>query len=79
MSAHDAVDGYSTGPFLPYITGGLAVMSDDGKAYGGWTLGAGIEYALVRNLSVKGEYLYVDPRGSDLRGSILRAGLNFRF
>ena len=71
--------GYATGQFLPYITGGLAVMSDDGSARAGWTIGAGLEYALARNISIKGEYLYVDPRSSDLRGSILRAGLNWRF
>ena len=26
----------------------------------GWTVGGGVEYALHRNWSVKGEYLYVD-------------------
>lgn len=26
----------------------------------GWTLGAGLEYALARNWSLKGEYLYYD-------------------
>lgn len=71
--------GYATGPFLPYITGGLAVMNDDGSARAGWTVGAGIEYGLMQNISIKGEYLYVDPWGSNLRGSILRGGLNWRF
>jgi outer membrane immunogenic protein len=71
--------GYANDRFLPYVTGGLAVMSDDGKAHAGWTVGAGIEYAIAQNISVKGEYLYVDPHSSDLRGSILRAGLNWRF
>lgn len=71
--------GYATGSLLPYVTGGLAVMNDDGSARAGWTLGAGLEYALTRNISIKGEYLYVDPRSSDLRGNILRAGLNWRF
>ncbi len=71
--------GYASDRFLPYITGGLAVMNDDGNARAGWTIGAGLEYALARNFSVKGEYLYVDPNASDLRGSIVRAGLNWRF
>jgi outer membrane immunogenic protein len=71
--------GYAIDRLLPYITGGLAVMSDDGSARAGWTLGAGLEYALMQNLSIKAEYLYVDPRGSELRGSILRAGLNWHF
>lgn len=71
--------GYATGNFLPYITGGLAVMNDAGSARAGWTLGGGVEYALMRNISVKGEYLYVDPRGSTLRGSVVRGGLNWRF
>ena len=71
--------GYATDRLLPYITGGLAVMSDDGSARAGWTVGAGLEYAIAQNISVKGEYLYVNPNGSVLRGSILRAGLNLRF
>jgi outer membrane immunogenic protein len=70
----------------------------------GWTLGAGIEYALTNNLTVKGEYLYYDlgkstvsalgnpaVRGvaalngidyvsrTENRGSIVRAGLNYKF
>jgi outer membrane immunogenic protein len=70
----------------------------------GWTLGAGMEYALSNNWSIKGEYLYYDLgkttvsalgngavrgvaalNGVDYvsstrnRGSIVRAGLNYRF
>ena len=32
----------------------------------GWTLGAGLEYALTQNWTVKGEYLYYDLGKSDL-------------
>lgn len=32
----------------------------DSSTRWGWTLGAGAEYAFTNNLSVKGEYLYVD-------------------
>jgi outer membrane immunogenic protein len=71
--------GYATDRWLPYLTGGLAVMNDNGRAYAGWTLGAGVEYAILRNTSVKLEYLYVDPRGSTVRGSVARVGLNWRF
>jgi outer membrane immunogenic protein len=70
----------------------------------GWTLGAGLEYALTNNLSLKAEYLYYDlgktsavalgnaaVRGtaalngidyatrSQNNGSIVRAGINYRF
>ena len=45
----------------------------------GYAVGGGGEYRVNHHWSVKGEYLYVDPSGSDLRGSIVRAGLNWRF
>jgi outer membrane immunogenic protein len=52
----------------------------------GWTAGAGLEYALTQNLSVKAEYLYVDL-GSDIlvlddvkfSAHLLRGGVNWRF
>ena len=59
-----------TGNWLPYITGGLAfgnVHAWDAltPAAGtvtrtGWTLGAGIAWMVVPNVSVKFEYLHVD-------------------
>jgi outer membrane immunogenic protein len=63
--------GYADGPFLPYLTGGLAVgdasMYHVGKASGvttstlvGWTAGAGLQYALSRQWSFWVEYLYAD-------------------
>ena len=33
----------------------------------GWTLGAGLEYALTNNWSVKGEYLYASFKGGNFR------------
>jgi outer membrane immunogenic protein len=57
----------------------------------GWTVGGGIEKALNRNWSVKGEYLYVDlgnytfgsGTGFDtnvrLRDHIARVGINYKF
>ncbi|HRF10369.1 MAG TPA: porin family protein [Xanthobacteraceae bacterium] len=62
--------GLANGPFLPYITGGLAygrikASIADGASRGsnteiGWVVGAGLEYALGRNWSAKVEYLRVD-------------------
>jgi outer membrane immunogenic protein len=70
----------------------------------GWTVGAGAEYALTSNWTIKGEYLYYDLGRSTVsafgngavranaalngidyvgrtqnRGSIVRAGLNYKF
>jgi len=36
----------------------------------GWTVGAGVEYALHRNWSIKGEYLYVDYGTVNRTGTI---------
>jgi outer membrane immunogenic protein len=52
----------------------------------GWTAGAGLEYALNQNWSVKAEYLYVDL-GSDIlvlddvkfSAHLIRGGVNLRF
>ena len=58
----------------------------------GWTAGAGLEYALAQNWSVKAEYLYVkldnksyifpagDSRGAlNVSENIFRVGLNWQF
>jgi outer membrane immunogenic protein len=39
----------------------------------GWTVGAGVEYALNRNWSIKGEYLYVDLGNVSTVGTITPA------
>jgi len=86
---------------LPYLTGGLAVAglkaeTNPGDTTSstrlGWTAGAGLEYALWTNFSVKAEYLYADLGkfdcgaacgGADttvsFKTNIIRAGLNYRF
>jgi outer membrane immunogenic protein len=87
--------------FLPYVTGGLAygnVQLNTG-AFGsfsesnvGWTVGAGIEAALVGNLTGKIEYLYVDlgnvgcqncggvfAANGNFTTNVVRAGVNWRF
>jgi outer membrane immunogenic protein len=86
---------------LIYGTGGYAfgfgelnafgALKDD-KTHQGYVVGAGIEYAVTQNVSIKGEYLYmplgkqsylkdVVPGGvsAGLNTSIVRAGLNYRF
>jgi outer membrane immunogenic protein len=66
--------GYAYGSALFYVTGGAALTRvdnaflDAGTAFSetqtdtltGWTVGAGLEYALGRGWSVRGEYLYVN-------------------
>jgi outer membrane immunogenic protein len=101
---------------LVYATGGLAYADQDavtnlsglggvwsgGKSDTrfGYTLGAGMEYALDRNWSAKIEYLYYDlgkanytspqvggalipgvfaTTRAELKGNIVRAGVNYRF
>lgn len=72
--------GYAFGRFLPYFTGGLVYgrISANGaglaggfwfpvsgsSTHAGWTVGAGLEYALWGNLSVKAEYLYAEMQGA---------------
>lgn len=83
---------------LVYATGGYAGANISVNALGvssekwrnGWTLGAGVEYALKPNWTVKGEYLYVnymdDANGLALPvtnvaldESLFRIGLNYKF
>ena len=80
---------------MTYITGGAAFADVKATSAGvskstmrvGWTLGAGLEYALWSNWSVKAEYLYADlgkesccgGRTVDYNTNIVRTGLNYRF
>lgn len=60
--------GYAFDRWLPYVTGGVAygniqAVQPTGTTTNtnvGWTVGAGLEYALNRNWSTKLEYLHVD-------------------
>ncbi|MCX5880891.1 MAG: porin family protein [Deltaproteobacteria bacterium] len=96
--------GFLSGSTLLYVAGGLAlagVTVDDvdpnwGKAdatHVGWTVGAGIEHAIAKNLRARVEYLY-DDYGSkdysisgnytytsnvDLTANIIRVGLYYQF
>jgi outer membrane immunogenic protein len=94
--------GYAAGRFMPYLTGGVAfgnikastpLFAGATGTSAGWTLGGGIEGAVVGNWSVKAEYLYVNLGSFNCglncsvipidnvsyRTSILRAGVNYRF
>jgi outer membrane immunogenic protein len=70
--------GWAAGSTLAYLTGGVAygdvyvhglqiaggIFSGDvTQTTAGWTVGAGAEYALSENLSLKAEYLYIDFAG----------------
>jgi outer membrane immunogenic protein len=71
--------------------GSGAVVFGRNQFYLGWTAGAGVEYALDRNWSVKAEYLYADlgkewdtvfsfsERSTELTLNMLRLGVNYRF
>ncbi len=75
---------------LIYATGGYAfvnakvsipgVVSDD-NIHNGYALGAGIEYALTNNLTLRGEYMYIDVEKktfSSFAGApVARAGADF--
>lgn len=92
------------GSFLPYITGGVAGGSvrasntnflSATKTQIGYVIGAGVEYALLTNFSVKLEYLYADlgkfncgdncagagtaPNNVTFSTSLIRGGVNYRF
>jgi len=97
--------GYAIAPqWLIYGTGGLAVADFKSTltatglgtatwevSHVGWTAGAGVEVAVTRNWSVKGEYLHIDtghfnttlfgvvPVSARLTDDIARVGFNYRF
>jgi outer membrane immunogenic protein len=93
--------GYAFDRFLPYFTGGAAISEVRMRPAGGpvshdtqvgWTVGGGLEWAFLGNLSAKIEYLYVDLGSAECTGGacgggvdvdhtthLIRAGLNYRF
>lgn len=77
--------GFAADAALLYVTAGLAVgdvtsTADDGTVYDntstyvGWTAGAGVEFAVADNVSVKAEYLYVDLGEQTIPAADLNAG-----
>jgi len=94
--------GYAADRFMPFITGGAAFGDVQTSVPGfagatsdraGWTLGAGLEFALAQNWTAKAEYLYVDlgkfncglscsasaTDNVSFTTSLVRAGVNYRF
>lgn len=73
--------GYAFGRLLPYVTGGVAYgqlhtngvdnlggilfPTSASKWQAGWTVGGGVEYALMDKISVKAEYLYTSLQGTN--------------
>jgi outer membrane immunogenic protein len=94
--------GYAFGRWLPYITGGGAwgnvYLAGPGgsvsKTKGGWTAGAGVEWAFAGPWTAKVEYLYVDlgtatcgaascgfatDASVSMKANLMRLGVNYRF
>ena len=98
MSTARARAGYSFDKWLPYATVGLALTNADSETTGsavnnthiGFSAGAGVDYAVDRDLWARVEYLYADvPNESDTvsgtrfnggsANNVIRIGANYRF
>jgi len=95
--------GYAFDRWMPYLTGGAAFGRVEASSanpaavgashtMGGWTVGAGVEVAVLGNWTAKVEYLYADlgkfdcntacgafPDNVSLTQNIIRFGVNYRF
>jgi outer membrane immunogenic protein len=94
--------GYAYDRFLPYITGGLALgniearrpfFAGNDETNVGWTVGAGVEFAITNNWTAKAEYLFVNlgdiscgfacsgfaTDNVSFESHIVRGGINYRF
>jgi outer membrane immunogenic protein len=93
--------GYAMDRWLPYVTFGgaygkvtanmIAATTDSvSKNQLGWTVGGGVEHAVMGNWTAKLEYLYVDLGSFDVavapavnnisfKEHVVRAGLNYKF
>ncbi|MCX5576841.1 outer membrane protein [Kaistia terrae] len=47
------------------------VSSSDSQVFTGWTIGAGLEYAVTNNITAKVEYLYADLGSNDFTANVL--------
>ncbi|MET4632330.1 outer membrane protein [Kaistia defluvii] len=71
--------------------GNVAVdlSASDKQTFTGWTIGAGLEYAVTNNITAKVEYLYADlgskdfdlgtPVSADITMQTVKFGLNYKF
>ena len=90
--------GFDGGAFMPYLTAGLAFAgatasetgTDSSQVHFGWTAGAGVEVAVVDNVSLDLQYRYSDYGTADyvlstedptydLNTHAVTAGVNFKF
>jgi outer membrane immunogenic protein len=94
--------GVAIGDFLPYVTAGIAVAGVNTNFSGpgldtnvsglgvGWVAGAGLEYAVMKNLNVRAEALHFDLAdvsstvlgtkvATDSQFSVVRAGVSLKF
>jgi outer membrane immunogenic protein len=92
--------GFDGGSFLPYVTAGLAFanntidlddgLDDDTQTHIGWTVGAGVEFAVADNVSLDLLYRYSDygSKTYELDGdsadfglttNTVSVGINFKF
>jgi outer membrane immunogenic protein len=94
--------GYAFDRIMPYFTAGLAVgdikastplFAGKSETNAGWTVGGGLEVAIMNNWTAKAEYLYVDlgeincgincgaliNDKVNFTSHILRGGINYRF
>jgi len=92
--------GFDGGAFLPYLTAGMAFANntiddtfngfEDTQTHIGWTVGAGVEFAVADNVSLDLQYRYTDYGSKDydlnipdqsfgLTTHAVTAGVNFRF
>jgi outer membrane immunogenic protein len=90
--------GFDGGAFLPYVTAGVAfanatafdTLVEDTQTHIGWTVGAGVEFAVADNVSLDLQYRYTDygskdyalgvnPTELSLTSHAVTAGVNFRF
>ena len=92
--------GYAFGRVMPYVTGGAAfgnvkmstALGSESETRVGWTLGGGVEAAIVGPWSAKVEYLYTDlgkanctaatcgtSTDVDFTTSLVRGGINYHF
>ncbi|HMG77176.1 MAG TPA: outer membrane protein [Xanthobacteraceae bacterium] len=94
--------GYAADRFMPFVTGGAAFgdirastpgFAGANQTNAGWTVGAGLEFAIAGNWTAKAEYLYVNlgkfncgiscgalvTDNVSFTTNIVRAGVNYRF
>jgi outer membrane immunogenic protein len=94
--------GYAADRFMPFVTGGAAFgdirastpgFAGASNTEAGWTVGAGLEFAIAGNWTAKAEYLYVDlgkfncgiscgaaaTDNVSFTTNLVRAGVNYRF